>query len=339
MTPFETLCPWLGEALRTLENAALQQRLGHGWLISGPSGIGKANLAYVLAHRLLHNRDDAAVPPAASPADVAADYRLLDEGVDLHPDLHRVRPEEDKHTISVEQVRTMISELALTPHRSARKLVIIEQADSLTTAAANALLKSLEEPRPSTFILLLANRPGRLPATIRSRCQRLVVRQPSASIVDQWLGELAPAVRAGPSGDAVKTPIALALLAMDDDKYRNYIKIKDKVKQIFDAKVDPHAMADEWLKGDLDLALGCLIARLQSEIRDRLIPRHSTRVTDAAAGLTDNPSATAPTDALFRSLEMAENLRDQLGRGINAELALKSLLLDIKLDLRQRVTM
>ena len=98
-------------------------------------------------------------------------------------------------------------------------------------------------------------------------------------------------------------------------------------------------MADEWLDGDLDLALGCLIARLQDEIRDRLIPSHSNRVTDAGAGLTDNPGARDSTDALFRSLEMAENLRDQLGRGINAELALKSLLLGIKLDLRQRVTM
>jgi DNA polymerase-3 subunit delta' len=337
MRPFESLCPWLGQALRTLESAALQQRLGHGWLVSGPSGIGKVNLAYVLAHRLLTNREGAEMPSAASPADVAADYRLLDEDVDLHPDLHRVRPEEGKHTISVEQVRTVIGELALTPHRSARKLVVIEQADSMTTAAANALLKSLEEPTPATFMLLLANRPGRLPATIRSRCQRLVLRLPSQPVVDQWLGELAQAVRAWPSGNPVKAPIALAMLAMDTDKYSNYKKITDKVKLLFDSRADPHATADEWLKGDLDLALSCLITRLQGEIRERLIPRHSTGVTDAAAGLTDNPGARDSTDALFCKLEMAENLRDQLGRGINAELALKSLLLGIKLDLRQRV--
>ena len=96
------------------------------------------------------------------------------------PDLHWLYPEEDKETISVDQVRDVIETFTLTAHRGGAKVAIVEPAEAMTTAAANALLKTLEEPTAGSYLLLVSHQPGRLPATVRSRCQHLAVaRRPT----------------------------------------------------------------------------------------------------------------------------------------------------------------
>ena len=115
------LLPWLAPALAQLEAARRAGSLGHAWLISGPAGIGKINFALVLAHRLLG--DATASRPSSTPAARSRRWRARHAPTDRHPDLHWLYPEEDKETISVEQVRDVIETFTLTAHRGGAKVV------------------------------------------------------------------------------------------------------------------------------------------------------------------------------------------------------------------------
>src|SRR5581483_3689892 len=94
---------------------------------------------------------------------------------DLHPDWIQVQPVDDSRQIRIEQVRDLAQELSLTSHQGGYKVGVLSPADVLNRFAANALLKTLEEPPPRTVLILVATQPSRLPATILSRCQRIRV--------------------------------------------------------------------------------------------------------------------------------------------------------------------
>jgi DNA polymerase-3 subunit delta' len=327
---FDSLCPWLRDALATLEAAAREERLGHGWLLTGPRDVGKRNLAYVLAERLLEGRVGSELPVAAEPGDIVGRYAELAEGPDLHPDLYRLRPEEDKRTIQVEQVRDLIAALALTPHLAGLKVVIIEEAESMTTGAANALLKSLEEPTADTYLLLLAERPGRLPPTIRSRCQQLALKPPTPAVAAAWLNAPGGAAEKLPAKLLSRSPLAAARAILDEGKDINYKEIYENIDKLYEGRSDPHRLAEQWHGTDADLGLSCLIDSLMARIRGRLVPERWTPVTESRAAFADNSESVLSTEALFESLATAEELREQLGRGINVELALKALLLGLE---------
>lgn len=339
MKVFETLCPWLTEHLDALEQAALAERLGHGWLISGPRDIGKRNLAYVLADRLLNQKLGQPAPPAATPQNIVAGYEALTAAIDLHPDLHRLRVEEDKKSIVVDQIREISATLTLKPLIAGIKLVVIETAELMTNGAANALLKSLEEPTPNTYLLLLAERPGRLPATIRSRCQHIALKAPALQSTVEWL-ELAGSTDASqiPAGLAARAPLAAARAICDEDNLNNYNKLYSDINAIYEGKIDPFTVAERWQSQDPELALSCLVDSLQSRIRRRLVPERWNPVTDSSADLADNSGSGIGAEALFERLKMAENLREQLGRGLNVELALKALLLGLEQSEMNRVS-
>lgn len=153
-------------------------RMHHGWLISGAEGVGKATLAYRFAKYVLCRPDERPTPS-----------RGLDVGVETsgarqvfalsHPGLLVLRrpwdPKTKKHTqvITVDEVRRLRSFLGLRAEPGAARVVLVDTADQLNVNAANALLKSLEEPPPNTYFLLLTSSPGRLLPTIRSRCRVL----------------------------------------------------------------------------------------------------------------------------------------------------------------------
>ena len=102
-----------------------------------------------------------------------------------HPDYFDLQPDEGKQVIKVDQVRALIGKLDLTTSISERKVACIHPAEEMNAAAANALLKSLEEPAGNTVLILVSDNPGRLPVTIRSRCQAISVNQPDSQLVVQ----------------------------------------------------------------------------------------------------------------------------------------------------------
>lgn len=166
-------------------------RMHHAWLLVGPEGVGKASAATALAKRLLCEAAGPELPgegldvPESHPigklvdAYTHPDFLLLDrlpkdmkplrevERRDWPPDVERSR------NITVDQVRALGATFALTPSYSRSRVVLVDSIDDMERGAANALLKSLEEPPQGTIFLLVSHAPGRLLPTIRSRCRTL----------------------------------------------------------------------------------------------------------------------------------------------------------------------
>ena len=316
------LLPWLEPPLAQLDTALRSGSLGHAWLISGPAGVGKVNLALVLARRLLGS--DA--KPAALDAEAAlAAMAARHEPTDTHPDLHWLHPEEDKETISVDQVRDVTGTFALTAYGGGAKVALIEPAEALTTAAANALLKTLEEPTPRGYLLLLSHQPGRLPATVRSRCQHLALHVPDATTLARWLG-IAPAavLEARRSAGGAPLPLAAAIQAGSVSLFN---KLESDLAELSQDRIDPQAVAQVWAKGDTELTLSWLKRRLHEELRARLLEAPgSTEVTVPPGSTLHNAWRALPTRTLFEQYDRAEKLLNQLGSGLNIELALAAML-------------
>ena len=164
-------------ALRArLASAYRAGKFAHAWLFTGPQGVGKATLAFHLAYHLLLHPSSSAAPPMLSPPDKASSlFRQI--AIGAHPAvLHLARPPRDKakgfkSVITADEVRKVNRFLQRTSHDGAFRVVIVDAADDMNGAAANALLKNLEEPPSRTVFLLVAHNPGRLLPTIRSRCQ------------------------------------------------------------------------------------------------------------------------------------------------------------------------
>jgi DNA polymerase-3 subunit delta' len=316
------LLPWHEPALAQLDAARAAGTLGHAWLFSGSAGVGKLNFALVLAARLLNpSVSHAALDPAAALAAMAARHEPLDR----HPDLHWLHPVEDKESITIDQIRDVIETFTLTAHRGGAKVILVEPAEALTTAAANALLKTLEEPTPNGYLFLVSHQPGRLPATVRSRCQQLVLRAPNVEAVAQWLGvSTAIAQEARRSVGGAPLRIAAAIQGEEASAFR---RLESDLVSLSQDTLEPHAVAQSWAKGDTQLALGWLRRRLHEVLRLRLAEAGgSTDVTVPAASTLHNAWRALPTRTLFEQYDRAEKLQNQQGSGVNVELALVAML-------------
>jgi len=165
------------KAVEAFTSAWRTRRLHHGWLLTGPKGVGKATFAMAAATRVLA---EAAGPPVELPKlETPPDHpmaRLMAAG--SHPDFRMLERLERPtgglaRNISVDQVRSLGGLLSVTPSMSQWRAIVIDAADDLEASAANALLKMLEEPPANTLFFLVSHAPGRLLPTIRSRCRRL----------------------------------------------------------------------------------------------------------------------------------------------------------------------
>jgi len=194
--PRETL-QWFGhdEAERALLDAYRGGRMPHAWLIGGPSGIGKATLAYRMARFVLAHPDCSA-PEVQSAGSLALppDHRVARlVAAQGHPDLLVLerRPGDSgalRTVITVEDVRRLVPFLGSTAGEAGWRVVVVDSADELNAAGANALLKLLEEPPRRCLFLIVSHAPGRLLATIRSRCRRLMLRPLAPADIGRAVG-------------------------------------------------------------------------------------------------------------------------------------------------------
>lgn len=151
------------QATDVLRRAAHAGKVAHAYLFTGPEGVGKATCARHLAAALNCNS------APGQGCDSCVSCHKIAEG--LHPDLLHIEP--DGAYIKIGQVRAIEEQLDFRPHEGRHRLVIIDGADRLNLNAANALLKSVEEPRPRTLFVLVASDAHRVAPTLVSRCQRL----------------------------------------------------------------------------------------------------------------------------------------------------------------------
>jgi DNA polymerase-3 subunit delta' len=261
--PWHPLLPWQ----RAAAVAALAERaqFPHALLVHGARGIGKHALALNLAQALLC--ESPAADGLACATCASCRYAIAGQ----HPDLMRIelaelQPEGDYKrvdTITIERIRDLIDFAQLTSHRQRAKVAVIAPADRMNEPAANALLKTLEEPPPSTYALLVAEQPARLAPTIVSRCRRLAAPRPSDEEARAWLA--AQGVQHAGIALAQAAGAPLAALALADPAAQSEratwlaaLAKPDRLPVIALAERVERAAKDE-RKAQLALALDCLI--------------------------------------------------------------------------------
>ena len=172
--------PWLDPERHALNQALDDQRLGHAPMFLGSPGVGKRALADWLVRRILCLQ-----PVEGEPCGECHACTLIANAT--HPDLFRLALLEDKSEILVDQVREFIASLSLTPSIGDRRIGLIVPADRLNRNAANALLKTLEEPSGEVWLVLVTDNEDKLPVTVTSRCQRRYVPVPDPATAMDWL--------------------------------------------------------------------------------------------------------------------------------------------------------
>lgn len=177
--------PWHAADWMRLQARRQRDALPHALLLCGPAGLGKRAFAQRFVRGLLCER-----APDGEACGQCRSCLLLNAGT--HPDVialgFGLRKDGTPRTeIVVEQVRDLSARLAMSSQFGGWQVAVIDPADAMNAAAANALLKTLEEPSARTMLILLADAPWRLPQTIRSRCQRIEFNLPPAEQAQAWL--------------------------------------------------------------------------------------------------------------------------------------------------------
>jgi DNA polymerase-3 subunit delta' len=181
------MAPWQQRVHAQVQGALEAGRLGHALLFCGPAQLGKREVAQRLAQGLLCTARAA----DGSPCGHCRSCHLFQAGT--HPDYQFVSfiPNKEgtklRTEIIIDQIREVSERLSLTPQYGHEQIAIIDPADAINFSASNALLKTLEEPVPGRYLWLVSAHPGRLSATIRSRCQRVEFRLPPLPEARAWL--------------------------------------------------------------------------------------------------------------------------------------------------------
>jgi DNA polymerase III subunit delta' len=282
--------PWQDGQWRRLMQALAADRFPHALLLRGPRGIGKQRFASRLAQALLCR----AVAPGEGPCGECRDCRLVETGA--HPDTMHLERAEDRRDITVDQVRELIASLALTARAGGRKVALVVGAEDLNHHAANTLLKTLEEPPGRATFLLLTVAPGRLPATVRSRCQGLDFPAVRFAVAAPWLASRIPedADPAGLLAAAAGAPLA-AVEMVETGALARRREIRASALAVLVGRAAPLEVAARWVPLGAE-EVATVVASLLGDVARRSV--------GAAARLPTGPEEEALHD-LARRIDSA----------------------------------
>ena len=311
---------WLARPWQQLNQARVQGRLPHALLIKGQNGVGKRMLAEQLAAALLCEQVDAGGQPCGH----CHSCGWLQAGT--HPDLSWITPEETGKAIKIDQIRALNTALAMTSHAGRYKIAIIQPADAMNVNAANSLLKTLEEPAANTLLLLLTAVPGRLPATIRSRCQQLEVATPDADSAQRWL--VAEGVDPDSSVRYLKlangAPLQARQMANTDDSAVRDQRL-EQLQAIFTGQLDPVQTAKDWVGESEQQTLEWWRVWLQELVRWQLAGQQPPEA-DVAQKLRQIVE-TVDCRQLFDISDQVTNALNATGSGLNRQMVLEDVLI------------
>jgi DNA polymerase-3 subunit delta' len=262
-----TLPPWLAPSWRMLSDAIGSGRIHHALLFASPRGYGKRALTEAFAASLLcqqRTADGSACGKCRSCLLVAAGS---------HPDLARVTFEirddgRPRTELTVDQLRALGARLSLASQFGGWQIALIDPADAMNPNAANALLKTLEEPSTNTVIALVADDPSRLPPTIRSRCQKIDVPMPTRDQALAWLRSRGvDAAAAAATLDASMNNPGQAEAGLADGALAVREECATDLAALSAARARPTAVAERWAADRPDLRLWFAAALARDEAR------------------------------------------------------------------------
>ena len=308
--------PWLAAPMANLREAQRGGRLPHALLIQEAPGAGGDWLAVWAAQLVLCRH-----PERAPCGECSGCRRVL---ALAHPDLMLLRASEDSRQIRIEAVRELTAELALTSHGGGSKVGLIAPAEMLNRFAANALLKTLEEPAPRTLLVLVTTQPSRLPPTILSRCQRLRVPAPPRAAAIAWL----TATKGAADWDAALDVLGVAPLLAAALEPGAVAEVGSAVRRTLEGLTgggaDPVASAERWARNELALRLLCCEKWLTERVRER--ERAGTFLTEVRPGPhLSGPKTFLNIRELFGLIDEVRELRTTLDVPLNRSLALEAL--------------
>jgi DNA polymerase III subunit delta' len=262
-----TLPPWLVPSWRALADALGTGRVHHALLFASPRGYGKRALADAFAAAALcrqRTENGGACGTCRSCLLVAAGS---------HPDLARVTFEvrddgRPRTELTVDQLRALGQRLALASQFGGWQIAIVDPADAMNANAANALLKTLEEPSTNTVIVLIADDPSRLPATIRSRCQKIDMPVPTRAEALEWLrARGVDAALAASTLDASMGNPGQAETWLADGALAVREECASDLAALAASRARPTAIAERWAADRPDLRLWFAAALVREEAR------------------------------------------------------------------------
>jgi DNA polymerase-3 subunit delta' len=304
------LPPWFAAPCGEVTAAIAADRLAHGLLIHEDPGAGGLELARWIAQRV-NCRE-----PARAPCGECQECRWI--AADQHPDVTRLSPEGDSTQILIQSIRDLAADLSLTSHGRGYKIAILSPAEAMNHFAANALLKTLEEPPKRTMVLLVTSQPSRLLPTLRSRCSRLRLPGPTRDVAASYLeaargagpwAEALAATGAGPFTLLDADPAALAQLRND-----TILTLRD----IGSGNLQPPAVAERWAKDDLAIRLSCL----ESWVTDRILESAPIRDVTHLSGAAMPPKICR----LFEFSDAIRDMRKLAHTPVNKTMAVEALL-------------
>lgn len=309
--------PWLAATQTRVRQAHTAARLGHALLVQGSPGVGATWLAGWIAALALCERQ-----PQAPCGSCRACAQVL---MRQHPDYYWLEPIEDSHEIRIDQVRALLQDLSLTTHGRGAKVAVLAPADRLNRNAANALLKTLEEPSANSLLILVAAQPGRLPATLRSRCLRLELPSPDLGTAQAWL------TAQGASAAQLRLLETLGLQPLDvlaidaASAEASVAETRAGIEQALAGKLDIVSAADSWSRSDYAWRLVCIESWLTDQLQQAVAGPGASANLRAGAHLPVPPRA-LNIRALFELLDEVREMRHLIDAPLNRSLVLERLL-------------
>lgn len=311
------MLPWHQTIWQNLTSSKHKQRLSHGLLFHGSTGLGKSILATQFAHWLLCEH-----PLAEKACGTCKSCLLI--AADSHPDILNITPEETGKAIKVDQIRELITKVGFTSHNQGYRIIIITPADALNINASNSLLKTLEEPPENTLLILITNKLSKLMPTIRSRTQLVRFSLPTTEESLTWLngqnltGTDAEALLKLGAG----APLA-ALEMANDDGLAIRTSLFNNWQELSIGRSDALESAAMWLKegfkvkGNLpyfwmESWIADIIRSLQGASVENMVNTDFAQSLQKMAGQVDLKSAYALLDRLNDTLRITDTSANQL---------------------------
>ncbi|MCW8944177.1 MAG: DNA polymerase III subunit delta' [Sedimenticola sp.] len=324
-TPVINKCtplPWQMNQWQRLFEAKKDNRLPHALLLTGSAGLGKSHFAHLLAASLLCN----SLQETDTPCGVCKGCRLVD--ADTHPDYTLITPEEPGKAIKIDTIRQFTQRGSLTSQSGGFKVIIIEPADALNTAAANSLLKTLEEPVDRTVMILVSASAGKLPATIRSRCQQYHFTPPTATTAVAWLNE-----HVNDSDPSLLLSLAsgaplLALKYATEGALAERTKMIEELTGIFKKTDNPISIALRWSQLDQGSVVKWFSGWVIDLIRVKIGSESAAIINIDQRERLHALSRKVNSKKLYALMDRLFEANRTLGAQLNTQMQLESLLLD-----------